>query len=141
MATFQPFMLVGIDFITDEGVLESLWKPHKSKERNFLHRCYTPKKISTFFQNFFFGSRKYFRKNIFTKNFQKKSQILKIEKFWNFENFMTFFDFENFMILLKFLKIFENHQKFSEKKFWTEKKNFVGVENFFRWLVHELLGS
>ena len=133
-------MLVGIDSITDEGVLESLWKPHKSKERNFLHRCYTPKKISTFFQ-IFLGDRENIFEKYFHEKFSKKSQILKIEKFWNFENFMTFFDFENFMILLKFLKIFENHQKFSEKKFWTEKNFFVGVEIFFRWLLHELLGS
>ena len=40
---------------TQGGVLESLWKPHKSKDLNFLHRSYTPKKFPTPKKIFFFG--------------------------------------------------------------------------------------
>ena len=132
-------MLVGIDSITDEGVLESLWKPHKSKEHNFLHRGYTPKKSQLFF--IFFLIEKNFWKNIFIKIFKKnlkfsKSQKIKFRKFHDIFRFWEFHDF---------VEIFENVRKLPKilrKNFFEPKKNnFVGVENFFRWLVHELLGS
>ena len=136
----STLMLVGIDSITDEGVLESLWKPHKSKERNFLHRCYTPKKKSNFFQKTFWGLRKKFQKNIFIKIFKKnlkfsKSKKLKFRKFHDIFRFWEFHDF------VDIFENFQNYQKFSEKKNLNRKKIILSELKFFRWLLHELLGS
>ena len=137
----STLMLVGIDSIINEGVLESLWKPHKSKERNFLHRCYTQKKNLTFFKKHFGGWEKNFKK-IFSSKFSKKnlkfskSKKLKFRKFHDIFRFWEFHDF---------VDIFENFRKlpkiFRKKYFGPKKIIFVGVEIFFRWLVHELLGS
>ena len=41
-----------------DGVLRSLWKPHKSKARTFLNRSYTPKIFSTPTKNIFSSSIK-----------------------------------------------------------------------------------
>ena len=125
----STLMLVGIDSIIDEGVLESLWKPHKSKERNFLHRCYTPKK-SNFFQKTFWGLRKKFQKNIFIKIFKKNLKFSKSKKF----KFLKFHDIFRFWEFHDFVDIFENFRKLSKifrKKYFGPKKNiFVGVEFF-----------
>ena len=114
-------MLVGIDSITDEGVLESLWKPHKSKERNFLHRCYTQKKSQLFFK-IFFGDRENIFVKIFSRNIFKKisdSQNRKILKFQKFHDIFRFWEFHDFV------EIFENFRKSSKifrKKNLNRKK-------------------
>ena len=53
-------------FKTDEGVPESLWKPHKSKDLTFLHRSYV--------QLFFSAPKKFRKSNIFFGR-KKKSEI------------------------------------------------------------------
>ena len=122
----STLMLVGIDSIIDEGVLESLWKPHKSKERNFLHRCYTQKNL-TFFKKHFGGWEKKIQKNIFIKIFKKnlkfsKSTKIRISKIsWHFSILRISWFCWHFW---KFSKI---TKKFQKKIFWTEKKYW----NFF----------
>ena len=124
-------MLVGIDSITDEGVLESLWKPHTSKERNFLHRGYTPKKKFNFFQKKIGDREKIFEKNIFIKNFKKnlkfsKSTKIRISKIsWHFSILRISWFCWNFR---KLPTIFR-------KKNWTEKKYFCRSWIFFKMVI------
>ena len=99
--------------VCPEGVPESSWKPHKSKDLEFLHRSCTLKKISTL------------KKNI-KKNIKKW-------KFWNLI-FVELF-FSNFqkskkskfsikiMIFRFWLPILENLKIFPEKKYSISKKN------------------
>ena len=123
-------MLVGIDSITDEGVLESLWKPHKSKERNFLHRGYTPKNLPTFFQTFFWDREKKFEK-IFSRKISKKNlKFSKSKKFeistisWKFSTLRISWFCWNFRKFSKITKIFQ------KKNFEPKKIFFIGVEFF-----------
>ena len=51
----------------DSGVLESLWKPHKSKDLTFLHRSYTQLFFSSPPKIFFSRLKKYFE--IFSRFF------------------------------------------------------------------------
>ena len=86
-----------------DRVSESLWKPHKSKVLNFLHRNYTsvffptPKKI------FFFRATKKYLKNIFARKW-KSEDFLKIE---NVDQFVFFLD-QNFRFSKKIGAFFSN---------------------------------
>ena len=123
-------MLVGIDSITDEGVLESLWKPHKSKERNFLHRGYTPKKKINFFQKKNWDREKNFEKNIFIKIFKKNLTFSK-SFFFEFRKFHDIFRFWEFHDFVEIFENFRKSSKFCRKKNLNRKKIlFVGVEFF-----------
>ena len=71
----------------NERVPESVWKPHKSKEDNFLNRNYIPPKILTPKKNIFFRARK----NIYFFRARKKNPENFVKKNENFnENHMTF---------------------------------------------------
>ena len=62
------------------AVLRMRWKHHKSKDRNFLHRSYTPKKISAPKKK----SKKNGKKSNFKKNDETFSKIL--VDFWSKKN-------------------------------------------------------
>ena len=57
-ATFIPCTKVCYRFAEEVRVLKTCWKPHKSKDNNFLHRSYTPKIFSTPTKNIFSSSTK-----------------------------------------------------------------------------------
>ena len=63
---------------------ESLWKPHKSKDLEFLHRSYTPTFFSTLKKKYnFFDSKKIL--TFFWKNFgPKKFGHFSTSKSWTF---------------------------------------------------------
>ena len=122
---------------THRGVPESLWKPHKSKEDQFLHRSYTPKKFSAkknsrkksirkkyfwkmpflkfilkFMKNWeFFRFRKLIFKYIgnFRKFYHFLKKIITFSKIWNFHNFPI-----SLKKKITFSKIMLKVQKFSE---------------------------
>ena len=69
------------------AVLKTRWKPHKSKDRNFLHRSYTniffstPKKFQKKNRKkLFFGRSK---KHFWKKNWEKSSTKIENDKIWN----------------------------------------------------------
>ena len=106
---FFTFLLVGKD-----GVPESPWKPHKSKEDKFLHRNYIPKKFSTPKKNL------RSRKKIFLEN-------LNFEIFQNPKNFQgKSYDFSWFVI--ENFPDFENFNNKKTENFSTSKLFFFGVE-------------
>ena len=73
-------------------MLGACWKPHKSKDRNILHRSYT-------------------QKNFSTPKKKKKSSSKKIKNAINFEASKTVID-----VLNEFKKIFEKQKSMQKEK-------------------------
>ena len=72
-----------------ERVLKTFWKPHKSKEHNFLHRNYTPTFFSQLQKKYFFDRSKktFFWSRVFlVYSFDVKNCVLSIyevsRSFW-----------------------------------------------------------
>ena len=105
-----------------EGVPESSWKPHKSKEDQFLLRNYTPKK---------FWAKKKSRKNPSKKN-EKMSFLKNIIFFWVgfifyfFESKKFFFSKLRFFQKWHFSKIFFSRMDFFD--YFFSAQNFLGVQ-------------
>ena len=101
---------------------ESSWKPHKSKEDQFLLRNYTPKK---------FWAKKKSRKNP-SKNNEKMSFLKNIIFFWVgfifyfFESKKFFFSKLRFFQKWHFSKIFFFRMDFFDYFFFAQ--NFLGVQ-------------
>ena len=87
-----------------DRVSESLWKPHKSKVLNFLHRNYTSVFFPTPKKNIFFRATKKYLKNIFARKW-KSEDFLKIE---NLDQFVFFLD-QNFRFSKKNRSFFFEH--------------------------------
>ena len=114
---------------TCQGVLKSLWGPHKSKDHNFLHRSYVQKYFSRP-KNIFLRLKKkiskYFLKIFFLiwKNqiFEAKSRI-----FENLENFKIWFFWSNFSDFRFCKKIAKNILRF----FFRPQKKCFGLQKYF----------
>ena len=104
--------------VCPEGVPESSWKPHKSKDLEFLHRSCTLKKFSTLKQNIKKNIKKmkifeiWFLLNFFSRTFKNR-------KSRNFQSKSWFSDFDS-----RFWKI----SRFFPKKNSISKKIFFLLE-------------
>ena len=134
---------------THEGVPESFWKHHKSKDRDFLHRSYTAKIFPTPKRKNFGAKknrRKKFRQKITEKmeNFKKsekwKISNLKKSQIWKKNQKSSFFNF----LIFRGKKCVIFFRTFFSKKFFRFRKKifFFGAGFFFGYSfdvkIHDL---
>ena len=101
-----------------DRVSESLWKPHKSKVLNFLHRNYTSVFFSTPKKYIFFRTTKKNPKNIFYRKWKSENR-----KCWS----ICVFSWSKFSIFRKISEFFVSDIFFTYIFFWSRKKKLVGV--------------
>jgi hypothetical protein len=96
-------------------VLKTRWKHHKSRDHNFLHRSYTPQKISALKKIIFFCRLK--------KIFFRKIFFFGVHFFYDSKNFMSQkCSLSTFSTFLTQKKNCDSENIFFEKLFLSQKK-------------------
>ena len=114
---FFPKLLILEERFGGARVSRTPWKPHKSKDNNFLHRSCIPKKNLNSEKIYFFSNldRRFFFFR--SKNFNQKSTFFDSIFGWKFFDLRKNIFFEKF-----FFHRFEVGKKY----FFSELRNFLG---------------